>query len=203
MVRSIPNSRSVQIPPLIPPRSPAPNASLPHNPLSYPSTHSYPPFSEVPSRLNSHPSTPVSCDYSPPPCGAPPLEGSTLSPYSSRLSPTSSLSHSLTSVDSTFFHDLLRAQGDPQEVMRVMGFKFNGPPALKDFINADLVSSSTTKKIKSKWELDNLLAFGVNFYSGLSQPLTPRPSALNHSASATPSQLPSYSRRTHTSSFSQ
>ncbi|KAL4197497.1 hypothetical protein AMTRI_Chr04g188530 [Amborella trichopoda] len=193
MVRSIPISRSVQIPPLIPLRrrwgrhlnSSTPTHLMrsalhpmllsPITPFPTPLRILIPLFQ----RLNSHPSTLVSCHYSPPHCGAPPPEGSTLSPYSSRLSPTSSLSHSLTLVDSTFFHYLLRAQGDPQEVMRVMGFKFIEPPALKDVINADLVSSSTTKKIKSKRELDNLLAFGVNFYSGLSQPLTPRPSALN------------------------
>ncbi|KAL4191767.1 hypothetical protein AMTRI_Chr07g31470 [Amborella trichopoda] len=127
----------------------------PITPIPIPLRILIPPLSEVPFKINSRPSTPW----------PPPSEGSTLSPYSSRLSPTRSLSHSVTSVDSTFFHDLLRAQ-------------VNGG-------------------------MDNLLAFGVNFDSGLPQPLTPRPFALNHSTSATPSQLPSCSRRTHTSSFSQ
>ncbi|KAL4202285.1 hypothetical protein AMTRI_Chr02g220270 [Amborella trichopoda] len=147
---------------------------------------------QQPPKIGIRLSTPISCNYSPPPCGAPPSEGSTLSPNSSWLSPSSSISHSVTSVDSTFFHDLLRAQGDLQEVMRMMGFKFDGPPeALEDFINADLR------------ELDNPLTFGVNYDSGHPQSLTPHPSALNHSTSATPSQLPRCSRRTHTSSFSQ
>ncbi|KAL4194835.1 hypothetical protein AMTRI_Chr05g70440 [Amborella trichopoda] len=179
MARSIPNSHSVQIPPLICPRrrwGRCLNSSTPTH-LMRPGLHPrctlcfsspLPPFLSLCDKLS--PFHLVSYDYSPPPCGAPLSKGSTLSPYSSRFSPTSSLSHSMTSIDSTRFHDLLRAQ---------------------DFINADLVASSTTKIMKSKRKLDNLLAFGANFNSGLLQTLTPRPSSLNHSTSATPSQLPS------------